>query len=148
MLWSRTFAGSWLRRRRAKAWATLDHIPDREPLWRAILPESVYKKDGTIKPAFFRDRRGGYSCDIAAFSTPEESRRGYKSPPAWNPDDAGLVEFTASNVRSITCDVRHAPLNTAEIVNYSHAEFTRQLTATEENAMSKLAHVVIPAKGR
>jgi hypothetical protein len=148
MLWSRNFAGSWLRRRYAKAWTTLDHIPDREPLWRAIPPDNVYKKGGGIKPSFFRDHRGGYSCDIAAFSTAEKSRRGYMSPPAWNPDDAGLVEFTAGHVRDVTCDVRHAPLNTPAIVNYSHAEFTRELTATEEDAMSKLARIVIRAKGR
>lgn len=148
MLWSRTFVGSWLRRRCAAAWTTLDHIPNREPLWRAILPDNVYKKGGGIKPSFFRDRRGGYSCDIAVFSTTEKSRRGYRTPPAWNPDDAGLVEFKAAHVRDLTCDVRHVPLNMAAVVNYSHAEFTRELTATEEDGMSKVARIVIPAKGR
>lgn len=143
MLWSPTFAGSWLRRRFAKRWRSIDKIPDHAILWRAIRPDSVYKKDGSIKPSFFRDRRGHYSCDIAAFSTREKSRRGYANPPAWNPDEAGLVEFSAGDVRNCReaggadLDVSHAPVRTDRIVNYSHAQFSRELTAREEETMAK-----------
>jgi hypothetical protein len=114
-----------------------------EPLWRAIHPDNIYKKDGSIKPSFFRDRRRGYSCDIAAFSSREQSRRGYASPPAWNADEAGLVEFTVSDVRKATCDVAHMPLNDDRVVNYSHAQFTRELSAAEEGFMARAARIVI-----
>jgi hypothetical protein len=152
MLWSRTFVGSWLRRRFAAQWRSIDFIPDRAVLWRAIRPESVYKKDGSIKPAFFRDRRGHYSCDLAAFSTPEQSRRGYANPPAWNPDEAGLVEFSTGCVRNCSTsggpDVNHAPVRSARIVNYSHAQFSRELTGAEEETMAKQkARIVIKPRG-
>ncbi|MDQ3280220.1 MAG: hypothetical protein M3Q69_02275 [Acidobacteriota bacterium] len=148
ILWSRTFVGSWLRGRFAARWRRIDHIPDRALLWRAIKPDSVYKKDGSIKPSFFRDRRGHYSCDIAAFSTPEQSRRGYADPPAWNPDEAGLVEFTAGDVRHCSSnggpDVEHAPVQTQRVVNYSHAQFSRELSSAEEEMMAKeRARIVI-----
>jgi hypothetical protein len=149
MLWSATFVGSWLRRRFARQWRSIEHIPDRALLWRAIRPDSVYKKDGSIKPSFFRDRRGHYSCDIAVLSTPEQSRRGYADPPAWNPDDAGLVEFSASDVRNCggtagaPADVNHAPVRNERIVNYSHAQFSRELTAAEEEAMTTRGRIVI-----
>lgn len=148
MLWSRTFVGSWLRRRFAARWRPIHHIPDRALLWRAIRPDSVYKKDGSIKPSFFRDRRGHYSCDIAAFSTPEQSRRGYANPPAWNPEEAGLVEFSAGDVRSCASsggpDVNHAPERSERVVNYSHAQFSRELTTGEEETMAKRkARIVI-----
>lgn len=148
MLWSRTFVGSWLRRRFAEQWRTIDHIPDHALLWRAVRADSVYKKDGSIKPSFFRDRRGHYSCDIAAFSTREQSRRGYAKPPAWNPDEAGLVEFSAADVRNCSRtggpDVNHAPERSARIVNYSHAQFSRELTGEEEEMMAKQkARIVI-----
>jgi hypothetical protein len=110
-------------------------------LWPAIRPESIYKKDGSIKPSFFRDRRGHYSCDIAAFSTPERSRRGYANPPAWDPDEAGLVEFSAGDVRNCSAtggaDVSHAPERSERVVNYSHAQFSRELTGDEEETMAK-----------
>lgn len=149
ILWSRTFAGSWLRRRFAAQWRPIEHIPDRAVLWRAIRPDSVYKKDGSIKPAFFRDRRGHYSCDLAAFSTPEQSRRGYAEPPAWNPEEAGLVEFSAGNVRHCSSsggpDVEHAPERSERVVNYSHAQFSRELKSDEEETMAqKRARIVIP----
>jgi hypothetical protein len=148
ILWSRTFVGSWLRRRFAAQWRPIDHIPDCAVLWRAIKPDLVYKKDGSIKPAFFRDRRGNYSCDLAAFSTPEQSRRGYADPPAWNPDEAGLVAFTAGHVRTCSTsggpDVSHAPERSARVVNYSHAQFSRELTGEEEKTMAEnRARIVI-----
>lgn len=148
ILWSRTFVGSWLRRRFSVRWRRIDHIPDGATLWRAIKPDSVYKKDGSIKPSFFRDRRGHYSCDLAAFSTMEQSRRGYADPPAWNPNDAGLVEFSAGDVRHSSPtggpDVEHAPLRTERVVNYAHAQFSRQMTAAEEETMAKeRARIVI-----
>lgn len=147
MLWSPTFVGSWLRRRFAAQWRRIDHIPDPAVLWRAIRPDFVYKKDGSIKPSFFRDRRGHYSCDLAAFSTPEQSRRGYANPPAWNPEEAGLVEFSAGDVRSCSTsdgpDVNHAPVRSERVVNYSHAQFSRELTSNEEEIMAKRARIVI-----
>jgi len=149
MLWSKTFVGSWLRRRFVAQWCSIHYIPDRAVLWRAIRPDSVYKKDGSIKPAFFRDRRGRhYSCDIAAFSTREQSRRGYADPPAWNRDEAGLVEFSTGDVRNCSTtggpDVNHAPVRNARVVNYSHAQFSRELTGEEEEAMAKQnARIVI-----
>lgn len=78
---------------------------------------------------------------MAAFSTPERSRRGYADPPAWNPDEAGLVEFSAGDVRHCSAsggpDVEHAPVRTERVVNYSHAQFTRELTGAEEATMAK-----------
>jgi hypothetical protein len=145
MLWSPTFVGSWLRWRYAVSWRPIEHIPDAAALWRAIRPEQV-DRHGEIKPSFFRDRRGGYSCDLAAFSTREKSRRGYRQPPAWNPDEAGLVEFKAADVRHIDADVIHAPVRDELTVNYSHAQFTRQLTGEEEVAMARAAEVVIAPK--
>jgi hypothetical protein len=142
MLWSLTFVGSWLRRRYAASWRQIRHIPDAAVLWRAIKPDQVYR-DGKIKPAFFRDRRGGYSCDLAAFSTREKSRRGYAHPPAWNPEEAGLVEFKAADVRRAHTDVIHAPIRNERTTNYSHAQFTRELSGDEERAMAAAAMVVI-----
>jgi hypothetical protein len=153
MLWSRTFVGSWLRRRFAARWRQIEVIPDRAILWRAIRSDSIYKKDGSIKPSFFRDHRGHYSCDIAAFSTREQSRRGYANPPAWNPDEAGLVEFSAVDVRSCSKtagpgpNVNHVPVRDERIVNYSHAQFSRELTGGEEETMAKeKAQIIVQPK--
>lgn len=142
MLWSPTFVGSWLRWRYASSWRLIKRIPDPVALWRAIKPAQV-DRHGDIKPAFFRDRRGGYSCDIGAFSTREQSRRGYADPPAWNPDEAGLVEFLAGDVRHVNTDVTHAPIRDERVVNYSHAQFSRQLSGEEEVALANVAKVLI-----
>lgn len=151
MLWSQTFVGSFLRWRSRHRWLRIDVIPDAAILWRAIKPDLIHKKTGEIKPSYFRDNRGGYSCDLAAFSTPEKSRRGYARPSAWDGDTAGLVQFSAGDVRGCASsaaqlDVEHAPLDTPRIHNYSHAQFTRILSATEEAAMVKHATLLIKPK--
>jgi hypothetical protein len=145
MLWSATFVGSWLRWRYAASWRRIEHIPDSAILWRAIKPEQI-DRQGSIKPAFFRDRRGNYSCDLAAFSSREKSRRGYAQPPAWNPEEAGLVEFKVADVRHANTDVIHAPIKDERTTNYSHAQFTRQLSGEEERAMAGCAIVVVPPR--
>lgn len=150
-LWSRTFVGYFLRWRYRCRWLTIDAIPDSALLWRAIKSDLINKKTGEIKRAYFRDNRGGYSCDIALFSTPERSRRGYATPAAWDGDAAGLVQFSAGQVRGCApsnsgLDVRHAPVATETLRNYSHAEFTRILSAEEEDAMVKKATLLIKPK--
>jgi hypothetical protein len=145
MLWSATFVGSWLRRRYEASWRLIRHIPDSATLWRAIRPDQIYR-DGKIKPSFFRDRRGNYSCDLALFSTREKSRRGYAHPPAWSPDEAGLVEFTAADVRKANTDVVHTPIRNERATNYSHAQFSSELSGEEERAMAADAIVVIPPR--
>ena len=76
-------------------------------------------KNGIPKPSFFRDRNG-LSCDLARFSTPERSRRGYADAP-W-PEEAGLVEFRARDVRDARSDVQHTPLKKPNwpFRNYAH----------------------------
>jgi len=123
----------------------IHHIPDEASLWRAIQPAQI-NRHGEIKPSYFRDNRGGYSCDIAAFSSREKSRLGYTTPAVWS-DEAGLVEFKAGDVRSVGADVEHKPLRDPPTVNYSHAQFTQRLSADGESTMAtKKAVVVIPPK--
>jgi hypothetical protein len=145
MLWRPTFVGSCLRWCYAKTWKTIAIIPDHATLWRAIKPDFIYKKTGKIKPTYFRDKRGGFSCDIALFSSREKSRIGYRHPPAW-PPGAGLVEFKAYSVRNAGCDIVHVPLRDSMTLNYSHAQFTAVLSDDGVNSMISDTSVVIAPK--
>lgn len=150
LLWWPTFVGSWVRRGYERGWRVIDHVPDRARLWRAIVHAAIYK-DGTIKPSFFRDNRGGLSCDIALLSSAEKSRHGYRQPPAWDPEKAGLVEFCAADVRACRdgsegADVNHRPERKPGLLNYSHAQFSRKLSATEEHLMADAARVTFRPK--
>lgn len=151
MLWSRTFVGYFLRWRLRKRWIKIPWLPDELVLWRSIQPDYIYRKDGKIKPSYFRDNRGGLSCDIALLSDAESSRRGYANPPAWDQSKAGLAEFTVRSVRTCApagggADVEHHPENTPRLVNYAHAQFTRPLTSDEERSMAKRALVRMSPK--
>lgn len=152
--WSPTFVGFFLRWRHKYLWRKIDVIPDGVTLWRAIPPSQV-KRDGKIKASFFRDNRpgSGLSCDIAAFSSKEASRRGYATPPAWDEALAGLVEFEAGQVRQCShcppdADVVHNPLDTASIKNYGHAVFTKKLCADEEKTMVETTRLIVKPKDR
>ncbi|OGQ77412.1 MAG: hypothetical protein A2289_25255 [Deltaproteobacteria bacterium RIFOXYA12_FULL_58_15] len=79
------------------------------------------KPNGEIKISFFRDNRHGTSCDLARFSTREKSRRGH-SQASRRGADAGLVEFSAADVRSVGSDVHHRPHRDQVESNYAHAE--------------------------
>lgn len=133
---------------RLKGWK-LSSIPDQEVLWRALFKRDHVYADGSIKPSYFRDRRGGYSCDLARLSSREKSRRGYKPPP-W-PDEAGLVAFKAEHVRAAGSDINHSPLPGPH-PNYSHCEFAVELSAEGEASMAssawfEVAQRVRPVKG-
>lgn len=93
-------------------------------LWRAVYKPEQLKPDGTLKPSFFRDKRG-LSCDLARMSSVERSRRGYGEPPPW-PDEAGLVAFTVGAVEASGSSVGHEPLSDNN--NYSHCQFRTALT--------------------
>jgi hypothetical protein len=104
-------------------------------LWRAIYKKDQLYEHGGIKPVFFRDKNG-LSCDLARFSSMEQSRRGYKPPP-W-PDAAGLVEFSACDVRMANSDIEHKPLS-GEHPNYSHSQLTTLLSKPEQELMCTVA---------
>jgi hypothetical protein len=118
----------------------LQSIPPSEKLWRSVYKKEQLRRDGTVKPSFFKDKRG-LSCDLARFSTIELSRRGHQVPPAW-PNEAGLVEFTVAAVRAVGSDVEHKPLRMPpdNMNNYSHCEFA---TPLEGNAASDLQHTLV-----
>lgn len=117
----------------------LPHLPDEERLWRAVhKPEQLYK-DGSVKPSFFRDNRGGLSCDLARFSSQERSRLGYATP-RW-PVESGLVEFSPRNVRSVGSDVEHRP--DRRLRNYAHSQFTTKLSNVQEQQLVKLSRIAV-----
>lgn len=118
----------------------LQSIPPTETLWRSVYKKEQLKRDGTLKPGFFKDKRG-LSCDLARFSTIEASRRGHQDPPAW-PNEAGLVEFTVGAVRAVGSDVEHKPLCMPpdEMNNYSHCEFAVPL---ETNAATAVHYAMV-----
>jgi hypothetical protein len=117
----------------------LQSIPAAETLWRSVYKKEQLKADGTVKPGFFKDKRG-LSCDLARFSTVEQSRRGHQDPPAW-PNEAGLVEFTVGAVRDVGSDVEHKPLRNPpdDMNNYSHCEFA---TPLQGDAGSKVKYTM------
>lgn len=142
------FASVLLRHRRWR----IRYLPDKELLWRALYdPDHVYE-DGTIRPTFFRDNRGGYSCDLARLSTEEQSRCGY-APSGW-PKGAGLVAFRVGHVRESGSDVEHVPIlrPPEDFENYSHCQFTAQLSrpdgelAMVERAWFQVQQQVRPVK--
>lgn len=100
-----------------------DKLPSHQNLWRSVYKREQLEKDGTLKPGFFKDKRG-LSSDLSILSKPQKSRRGYSNPPAW-PEESGLIEFTIHAVRKCsrkTLDVKHHPMS--ETKNYSHTIFT------------------------
>jgi len=122
------------------AWIKIRHVPDQERLWRAVnKPDQVYKKTGSPKPSFFRDKTG-LSCNLARFSTLERSRVGYGDKAY--PPESGLVEFTAALVRSAGSDVAHKPVRVPRR-NYAHAQLPPGLSGPGEDLLAKQAHVRI-----
>ena len=110
-------------------------LDDADVLWRAVYQqESVNKKTGKVKPAFFKDKTG-LSCDLASLTTEELAMRGSNINP--RPTYSGLVEFSVENVRSpgVDCDVLHKPLSWWR--NYAHCQFARLLEVLEREEMVK-----------
>ena len=134
-LWRDGWIGWLVREIYRRKWKIIDHIPGDEKLWRAVYKKDQLYPNGNIKPAFFRDKTG-LSCDLARFSTVEQSKRGY-APPPW-PDAAGLVEIRVIHARQAGSDVRHKPIS-GEHPNYSHAEFTAHLTTPLAEDICRLA---------
>jgi len=115
-------------------WIEISNIPDDELLWRSVYKKDQIYKNGRPKPAFFRDK-SGLSCDLAKFSTPERSRRGFADPP-W-PAEAGLVEFSRRDVRDAKSDVKHKPIATPR--NYAHCQLDVPLDKKGEQHMADAA---------
>jgi hypothetical protein len=116
-------------------WIRIQLIPDEERLWRALHQRDQVYANGEIKPAFFRDIHG-LSCDLARFSTPERSRRGYGQQAF--PQGAGLVEFRARHVRAAGSDVRHEPKKEPP-PNYAHSQFTVCLERAGQDLLKREA---------
>jgi hypothetical protein len=143
-----------------RRWRQIQFIPDDEKLWRALHRlEQIYPKGhpkaelvGKPKPSFFRDRNG-LSCDLARFSTEQQSRLGYGDEPY--PVGAGLVEFTASQFRKVQSDVGHKPVagpNTRNASpnslrgpkeNYAHVQVTTYLESDQREPLIKGCKVVV-----
>jgi hypothetical protein len=141
-LWSDGWRGWLVRRLYRLCWKTIGTIPDPERLWRAFPKKEQLYPDGRIKPAFFRDS-SGLSCDLARFSTPETSRLGHAISVGRNrPPGTGLVEFTAGAVRARGSDVKHRPAQ--EFHNYSHCQFTSNLTTAQARSLCEVATFLIP----
>ena len=121
----------------------LGEIPRTECLWRSVYKPDQIKKDGTLKPAFFRDKRG-LSCDLAKLSTVDASRLGHAVPPMW-PITSGLARFTVANVRDVGADsdVVHEPLGAtpSSRENYAHCQLTKWLTTEEATQLARVAKV-------
>lgn len=126
-------------------WWKISYIPGPEVHWRALFKRDQVYADGSIKPSFFRDRRGGLSCDLARLSTTKRSRRGYVPPP-W-PEESGLVAFRAHDVRDSGSDVDHFPLK-EPAENYSHCQFTQQLTKKGEVHLADAARFAVEQRVR
>lgn len=140
-LWNDGRVGSFARTTYRKLWVEITELPEGEKLWRSVYKKDQVKKDGSVKPSFFRDKRG-LSCDLARLSTVEKSRRGYGDPPQW-PEQAGLVEFTVRVVRRIGSDAAHRPLK-EPYENYSHAELTTHLQSEQaKNLMASDEYQVL-----
>jgi len=144
-LWKGGFSG-WFASvlLRLRFWQ-ISYLPDEEILWRALFKRDQVYADGSIKPSFFRDRRGGLSCDLARLSSAERSRRGYTEPP-W-PDEAGLVAFRVGHVRAAGSNVAHKPLRRPH-PNYSHCEFEDQLSGPGEGVLAGHAWFEVPQRVR
>ena len=142
-LWRGGLAGWCARIALRLRWWEISRLPDREVLWRALYKKDQVYADGSIKPAFFRDRRG-VSCDLARLSTREKSRRGY-SPPPW-PEESGLVAFRAEQVRAAGGDVQHVPLRQPTL-NYAHCQFVPELVL-DEDSLAGAAWFEVPQRIR
>jgi hypothetical protein len=146
LLWRADFLGWCARAVFRITWRTITHIPPPEKLWRSIHRKDQVYANGGLKPAFFRDNRGGLSCDLARVSTIERSRRGYGVPPQW-PEEAGLAEFRVQDVWDNGSDVAHRPTK-APFRNYSHCQLTAPLGSRGEVCMSKTATIVVRPRVR
>lgn len=114
-------------------------------LWRAVYRKDSLKSDGTLKPAFFRDKRG-LSCDLARFSTVERSRLGMVVPPVW-PSTSGLARFAVRDVRRAGTTVSHVPVRASTTVvaeqtrpvraNYAHCQFVDELTTATAKQLAQ-----------
>ena len=134
-LWREGWIGWLVREIYRRKWKIIDYIPDDERLWRAVYKKDQLYATGEIKPTFFRDKNG-LSCDIARFSTIEQSRCGY-APPPW-PDAAGLVEIKAAHVRQVGGDVQHKPIRN-DHPNYSHSQFTTLLQGDQLETIRRMS---------
>lgn len=133
LLWLPTWRGSLARFLYRSAWRIIEsRIPDDERIWRSV-SELQVADDGTLTSGYFRGQE--VSCDLARFSTPERSRRGYGEPP-WS-DQSGLVEITTRLVRDHGTDVKHAPSLSPR--NYSHSLFTSKLTTGQAKRLATVA---------
>ncbi|MCU0649094.1 MAG: hypothetical protein MUF00_13925, partial [Gemmatimonadaceae bacterium] len=92
------FVGSIARWIVVRRWIVLSKIPSEEVLWRAVRKKEQLYADGRPKPSFFRDK-SGLSCDIARFSTVEDSRLGHGEVPF--PVESGLVRFSRASGRKV-----------------------------------------------
>lgn len=165
-LWKAGLLGYSVRVLFRAVWVNINHIPSNEKLWRAVRkPDQLNKQTGRPKPSFFRDRTG-LSCDLARFSTPEESRVGHGAEPY--PPGSGLVEFTVSDVRGlprlppaqidpikkmepakdgqppeVESDVVHRPTLDPN-PNYAHSQLTTVLIGSPAEDLEKLVKYRIP----
>lgn len=145
VVWADGWVGSLVRMGYRLFWAPLQGIPDREVLWRSVYKPDQIKRDGTLKHAFFRDKRG-LSCDLARFSTVDISRMGTVVPPVW-PSTSGLARFAVRHVRGAGTDVEHVPVKAGmrivddekrpERANYAHCQFTTPLTTDAAKQLVK-----------
>jgi len=141
IVWTNTFWGFCIRIIYRIFWIKIKYIPNDEILWRAVYNEKQVKKDGTLKPAFFRDKNG-LSCDLARFSTIEKSRMGHKKPPRWGLH-SGLVELDVSTLREIGADVQHKPIKKKRENNYAHCQFSSFLATDLARKLIDNSRIII-----
>ena len=85
----------------------VETIPDGDKLFYRI--HKNYIREGIVKPKAFQERgesdSRGMSTDWEKYSEPQASLAQAKIP-----EDNGIVSFTAGNLRKISLDIMHAPL--------------------------------------
>ncbi|MFK7823743.1 MAG: hypothetical protein AB8G05_06290 [Oligoflexales bacterium] len=131
-------------------WIDLGTISLEQKLYRSISDMAQYKsEEKNVTASFFVDKNG-LSCDLAIFSSPEKSRRGYIDPQFSS--NSGLIEFSTKMIEEASkgeVTIRHDPLKRTSLSgrtqepNYGHCIFTSKLTRGQSNNVRKLALILI-----
>lgn len=93
------------------------------------------KRDGAISASAFKDRGDSMSTDWSRYSTPEQTQARAKTP-----EQNGVVSLVAGDVRDVTLEVAHSPLES----NRAHTDVIGPKDEEVRVRLRRLAKTEIP----